>query len=120
MKQKVKVLIADDNPKIRSTLKDILSEKGYAACAFKNGYELLANLKNELPEIIILDMVMPEKNGIDILSTIKSVLPEAKVIIYTGFKKYQNSIYASMADRFLLKADNPENLLQCVAELAKE
>lgn len=117
MKKKIKILIADDNPKIRSTLKDILTEKEYAACAVKNGYELLSNLKGELPQVIILDLVMPEKDGIDILSTIKSVLPTTKIIIYTGFKKYQNSIYASMADKFLLKADNPENLLQAISEL---
>lgn len=120
LKNKIKVLIADDNPGIRSTLKDILTDKEYAVSTVKNGYELLSSLKGEPPRVIILDLIMPEKSGIEVLSAIKSVLPGTKIIIYTGFKKYQNSIYAGMADRFLLKGENPENLLKAISELTRE
>ncbi len=119
MNKKIKVLIADDDPNICMTLKDILSEKGFIAETANNGYELLANLKRKLPNIIILDLMMPEKDGIEVISTIKSIGSDIKIIIYTGFKKYEKSTYARLADKFLLKATGPEKLLQTIIELTK-
>ncbi len=118
MPQKIKIVIADDNPNICSTLKDILTEKEFWVETVKNGYELLLNLRKGPAQIIILDLVMPAKDGIEILSTIKSIAPKAKIIIYTGFKKYENSVYAGIADKFLLKGENPEKLLEAIQDLA--
>lgn len=120
MSKKAKIVIADDDVGIRTTLIDILTEKNYAIDAVQDGYELLANLKKKSPQIIILDLMMPEKDGIEVLSTIKSISPNTKIIIYTGFKKYENSIYARSADRFLLKGETPEKLLQTIEELLEK
>lgn len=117
MPQKTKIIIADDNSDIRSTLKDILIEKEFLVETVKNGYELLLNLRKSPAHIIILDLVMPVKDGIEILSTVKSISPNTKIIIYTGFKKYENSVYASTADKFLLKGENPEKLLEAIQAL---
>ncbi len=111
------IIIADDDEKIRLTLIDILKETGYRVDAVKDGYELLANLKTKSPNIIILDLMMPEKDGIEILSSIKIISPDTKIIIYTGFKKYENSIYARSADKFLLKGESPVKLLQAISNL---
>lgn len=119
MQKKIKVLIADDDPNIRMTLKDILAEKGFIAETANNGYELLASLKKKLPNIIILDLMMPEKDGIEVISTIKSISTDIKIIIYTGFRKYEKSTYAHLADIFLLKATGPEKLLQAIIDLSK-
>lgn len=118
MDQKIKIIIADDDPNIRESLKDILVEKKYLVETVKNGYELLASLKKSLSHIIILDLIMPEKDGIEIISAVKSLSPHSKVIIYTGFKRYERSIYARSVDKFLLKAGSPEILLQTISELA--
>lgn len=118
MQGKIKIIIADDNPNIRQTLKDILMEKGYSVETVKNGYELLAYLKEKSPHIVVLDLIMPGKDGIAIFATIKCISPNAKIIIYTGFQKYKNSVYARKADRFLLKSGNPKMLVQSIADLA--
>lgn len=120
MQKKIRIFIADDNPLIRTTVKDILEQKGYIVETIKDGYELLATLKNKVPDVIILDLIMPEKNGLEILSTIKTVSPNIKVIIYTGFKKYSNSIYARSADKFLLKGDSPQKLLNAIKDLTED
>lgn len=117
MKDKIKIVIADDNATIRQTLRDILTEKGYLAEEVKNGYELLVYLKEQSPQIVILDLMMPEKDGLEVFSAIKCIIPDVKVIVYTGFQKYEHSIYTEMADRFLLKSGNPEELLQAIVEL---
>lgn len=118
-RNRIKIAIADDNPRIRQTLFDILTEKGYSAKTVKNGYELLSHIKKEYPNIVILDLVMPEKDGAAIFTTIKSISPGTKIIIYTGYHKYENSAFAKTADRFMLKDDNPEGLLRAVEELAE-
>ncbi len=117
--KKVKIVIADDNINIRRTLKDILEEKGYPVDVVKDGYELLAYLKKEekLPYIVILDLLMPVKDGLEVIFSIKSVSPGSKIIIYTGFRRYENSIYARSADRFLLKTETPGKLLEMIEEL---
>ena len=117
MSKKAKIVIADDDAGIRATLTDILTERKYAIDAVENGYELLVNLKKKSPQIVILDLMMPEKDGIEVLSAIRSISPNTKIIIYTGFKKYENSIYARSADKFLLKGESPEKLLQTIEEL---
>ena len=117
MQNKIEVVIADDNPNIRETLKDILIEKGYLVSAVRDSYELLAYLKGKSPHILILDLIMPGKNSLDILFAIKSISSNTKIIIYTGFQKYENSIYHKTVDKFLLKDDNPEKLLQAIIEL---
>jgi len=118
MKKEISIVIADDNEGIRQTLKDILSEKGYLVETANNGYELYHYLKKKSPDIIILDLMMPEKDGIEILFSIKTISPGSKIIIYTGFQRYENSIYAQTADRFILKGQTPEDLLKAIDELS--
>lgn len=117
MQKKIKIVIADDNLNIFLSLKDILNEKGYFVQGVNNGYELIYYLKKNLPEIIILDLMMPEKSGMETLSCIKTISPKSKIIIYTGYQRYENSLYAHIADRFLLKGNSTEELLKAIEEL---
>jgi len=120
MEKKHKIVVADDNINIRQNWLDILTDKGYQVSTVKDGYELLNYLRKESPEIIILDMIMPDKDGIEIFSSIKSIVPSSKIIIYTGFERYEHSVYAGIADKFLLKSDNPEILLKEIEELLEK
>ncbi|MCK4917714.1 MAG: response regulator [Candidatus Omnitrophica bacterium] len=109
-----RVLIADDNKAVRDTLKDVLAGKEYLVDTVVNGYELLAYIKETIPNIIILDLIMPEKGGLDIIFSIKKIAPNTKVIIYTGYSKYEKSIYAESADSFIVKGESIENLLRII------
>ena len=112
------IFIADDNPNIRQTLKDIFTEKGYLVEAVDNGYKLLTCLKESSPHIIILDLMMPTKDGLDIISAIKSI-SDAKIIIYTDFARYENLACSTGADKFVLKDVTPDRLLQVIEEIDK-
>lgn len=116
-KKTTRVVIADDNADIRQTLKDILTEAGYLADTVKDGYELVGYLKKNEPEIIVLDLMMPEKNGIEVFDCLKCIRPTSKVIIYTAFHKYEASLFARIADRFVLKDASPQKLLDAIKEL---
>lgn len=117
MPKKTEIIIADDDPLICQTIIEILTEKGYTASCAKNGYELLIKLKEKTADIVILDLIMPQKSGIEIISTIKSLYPKTKIIVYTGFKQYEDSTYTRKADKFHLKGNGPKELLISISEL---
>lgn len=119
-KGKIRIVIADDNLILRQELKNKLTESGYLVENFKDGYELLDYLKRESADILVLDLMMPRKDGLDVFGTIKAIYPRTKIIIYTGFQRYKNSMFARAADRFLLKDDHPEKLLAVIKELTME
>ena len=93
-------------------------QKGYSVDTVKDGYKVLGYLMKKRPQIIILDLMMPDKDGLTIFSTIKDLSPLTKIIIYTGFNEYEHSVAAKQADRFLLKEGKLDNLLKTVDELA--
>lgn len=118
MNQPGKIVIADDNVEICDLIKDILKGVGYDVDAVHNGYELLAYLETNNPRVIILDLMMPEKDGMSILGTLREISPLSRIIIYTGYAEYQNSVYARTADRFLVKGASIEGLIKAVEELS--
>ncbi len=115
--KKPQIVIADDNDNIRQTLKDILLEKGYCVETVKDGYELLSFLKQNPSDIIILDLMMPEKGGIEVFDSLKYVCPGVKIVIYTAFHKYEGSSFIHFADKFILKDAPPQKLLEAIEEL---
>lgn len=117
MSAKARIVIADDNANIRLTLTDILTEHSYVVDAVKNGYELIAYLKKSEPDIIILDLMMPEKDGIEVFDCLKCLRPEIKIIIYTAFHRYSESQYARLASKFVLKDSPSQDLLKAIEEL---
>ena len=117
MQKSKKIVIADDNKELCDLIIDILEGSGYEVDSVYNGYELLTYLETNNPSVIILDLMMPEKGGLSILDTLKQVSPYSRVIIYTGYHEYENSIYARAADRFLVKDGRVEDLINAVKEL---
>ena len=118
MKQQRKVVIADDNKRLCEVVRSILGEEGYDVDEVHNGYELLAYLEDNNPSVIILDLMMPEKDGISVISSIKQLVPHSRIIIYTGYQEYENSVYARSVDRFLVKGGNLDNLVKVIEELS--
>jgi len=118
MNQQGKIVIADDNVEICDLIKDILKGVGYEVDAVNNGYELLAYLETNNPKVIILDLMMPDKDGMSILGTLREISPLSRIIIYTGYSEYKNSVYARVADRFLVKGTSIEGLIKAVEELS--
>lgn len=76
-----KILIADDALFMRMTLGNILKEAGYDICEAKNGREMIQVYEEEEPDLIMLDITMPEMDGLDGLKALKKNYPKAKVIM---------------------------------------
>ncbi len=110
MKEKPNILIAEDEEANRKLLVDFLTTLGYRATGVSNGKEALEKILEHKPDIIILDINMPEMDGFEVLKIIKSN-PETRiipVIVITGLGDNENHIKAVElgADDFLTKPFN--------------
>jgi DNA-binding NtrC family response regulator len=90
----IRVLVADDERNLRELLVRELTRKGHTATGVADGQEALDRLRDEVPEVLLLDMRMPKVEGIDVLRALQE-LPEApQVIVMTGFQEVSTAVEA--------------------------
>ena len=65
-----KILVVDDSPTERFALTELLSERGYQVVTAENGEDAIAKSKSEMPDLILMDVVMPGQNGFQLTRAI--------------------------------------------------
>ncbi|OIK04288.1 DNA-binding response regulator [Bacillus sp. MUM 116] len=113
-----KIIIVDDQAMVREGLRMILGmhEEIDIVGEAANGEELLALLKNNLPDVILMDIRMPVMNGIDTLKAVKETYPSVKVIILTTFNE-DEYIFNGLkfgADGYILKDSNSKEIIKAI------
>ncbi|MEI7612815.1 MAG: response regulator [Betaproteobacteria bacterium] len=115
-----KVLIVDDNDLMRTLLRGILRNESYQIIGeAKNGTVALESIARAKPDIVFLDVMMPEMDGLEALQTIKRKHPEIVIIMITGNPSKENveeSIQGG-ASGFIVKPFNSAKVLDTL-ELA--
>jgi len=84
-RNKITILIADDNETMRRGMAQILTDEGYAVHQASDGSTALKMLENIDPELVIADYRMPGMNGLELLKAVKNRLPDTEVIIVTAY-----------------------------------
>lgn len=84
MKKKIKVLIADDEVEFASTLSTRLQLRNFEAAMVTSGEAALRAVADNCPNVLLLDMKMPDLDGLEVLAKLKDENPRLKVIILTG------------------------------------
>ena len=79
------ILVADDDASIRSLLGQLLQDEGYAVQEAATGVEVVEKVKENAPDLVIMDVRMPELDGIEALSRVKAASPRTSVLIMTAF-----------------------------------
>ena len=79
------ILIADDDPSIRSLLKAFLENEGFVVSEARNGAEVLGSLGNGKPDLLVMDVRMPEMSGIDVLQKISDQNLDIPVLVMTAY-----------------------------------
>jgi DNA-binding response OmpR family regulator len=114
MEQK-KILIADDNENIREALTYLLEDEGYKLWLAKDGADTLRKVSEVQPDILFLDIMMPEINGYDVCRTIKNDpnLKKTYIIMLTakGQVAEQERGKAVGADEYIVKPFSPMEIL---------
>ncbi|NQV17952.1 MAG: sigma-54-dependent Fis family transcriptional regulator [Armatimonadetes bacterium] len=111
-----KILIVDDDPQIRMLLSDRLKMNGYKVAQAENGVKGLDMIVKENPDLVLLDLIMPEMDGMEVLDRITRDYPDLIVVILTAFGTIEKAIDAMKlgAYDFLPKPCKPDHILLVV------
>jgi len=115
------ILIVDDDDSIRSLLQQELSEAGYLIDEATNGKEALERIRKNRPDLIILDVMMPEMNGFDLAAILKND-PQTMDIPIIVLSIVQDKIrgYRIGVDRYLTKPIDTAQLFSEVGTLLQQ
>lgn len=114
----IKVSIADDHPLILNGIIDMLShnENIDVVATYPDGTSVIDGVRQEQPDVLILDIQMPDVRGEEVLIVLKKEFPELKVLVLTNFDNtlYANNMMNNGASGYLLKNTNKETLIKAI------
>ena len=118
----MKILVIDDDHMVRYALSKILQRNGYDVVTASDGKRGMALLRDELPDLVITDIIMPEQEGIETIGLIKRQYPQMKIIAISGGGRIRNVDFLQMArslgaDEVLPKPFDAEELLSRLRRL---
>jgi two-component system cell cycle sensor histidine kinase/response regulator CckA len=111
-----KILIVDDEPRMCKSLKVLLSEESYEVHTCKNGEDALKSLDENMFDLILLDIVIPDMDGRQIMDHITSRCPDTPVVLMTGHASVESAVTALRggAYDYLKKPFEHEELLKTI------
>jgi DNA-binding response OmpR family regulator len=112
-----KILVVDDDPNIRFLYNQIFSEKGYRVLEAESGEEAFDSLGNQEIDLVVLDIKLRLESGLDILQRIVKEFPNIPVILCTAFASYQDDYISWLADSYIVKSSDPNELLEEVNDV---
>lgn len=114
------VMIIDDAVFMRNILRAIVKDKGYTViCEAASGIEAMRTLHDHQPDIIILDIILPDSNGLDLLESIVKVRPQSKVVICSSIGQ-ESTVRKALecgAKAFIQKPFTPEKVIDALEGL---
>ena len=111
------ILIVDDAAFMRMMIKDILSKNGYTVAAEAENGKVAVDKYNEAkPDLVLMDITMPEMDGIQALKAIKANDPNAQVIMCSAMGQ-QAMVIQSGAKDFIVKPFQAERVLEAVKKV---
>ncbi len=116
-----RILITDDALFMRVTLKKILTENGYEVVGeAANGQEAVDLFQSLKPDVVTMDITMPEMDGLEALKAIRAIDPAANVVMCTAMGQKNMVVEAIQAGAkdFIVKPFQPERVLEAMAKVA--
>lgn len=113
------VLLVDDNPRGLEFLDVRLKSLGYRTTLAHNGEVGVGVVERDRPDVVVLDVTMPEMNGYQACRAMKRIAPKMPIIILTAKTEAADRFWAmqSGADAFLTKPIDPTRVVEALAEL---
>ncbi len=112
-----RLIVVDDTLFMRKMLRDLLTRQGYEVAAeARNGREALAFYQEHHPDLVIMDITMPEMDGIEAVRAILQVNPKARIVMCSALGQdgpVMEALEAGALD-FVLKPFLPEKVLEAV------
>lgn len=120
-----RILIIDDEPQIRSMLRLMLERVGYEVAEAPDGIEGIRRYRENPADLIITDLIMPNKDGIGMIIDLKKEFPKVKIIAMSGGgvnrpEGYLDGAKKLGASRTLTKPIDRDEMLKAVKETLKD
>jgi DNA-binding response OmpR family regulator len=116
-----RILIAEDNAEIRALVSSILVEEGHKVGVAQNGQQALDMMMDDAPDVLVLDIMMPQMDGYTVLKEIKSngIKESMKILILTAKTSESDWVrgYKLGADAYLTKPFDTDELINGIDEL---
>jgi CheY-like chemotaxis protein len=120
MEAKANVLIVDDEPSVRLTMSQVLTEIGYRVRSAADGFAALAEIRREAPEILISDLNMPGLSGFELLPVVRRRFPRIQIVVMSGAYSAGEVPSGVTADAFYPKGGSVVYLMAILESLAPE
>jgi CheY-like chemotaxis protein len=113
------ILLVDDDPQILLMMKRTLDKEGYSTVALASGKAALDTIQEHRPDLVILDLSMPELDGFDILRIVRTQMPQLNIVVMSGYLSGALLEVARLlgAVGTIQKPFSPEVLVQIVREM---
>ncbi len=114
----MKILIVDDEKNILKLYKAELEDEGYTVVSANSGTEALQLFESEKPDIVTLDILMPDMDGIQVLRLMKEKNPKIPIIMLTAYD-YRDDFSVWVADAYVVKSSDLTPLKGTIADLLR-
>jgi len=113
-----KIVVADDDLNVRLLFNDVLTEEGYEVVGVASGPEAIREVEKSPPDLLILDIKMPEMHGLEVLEKVRRVKKDLPVIVCTAYKHMDKdpAILESDVKAYLVKPVDINKLKDTVKE----
>jgi len=109
-----KILLVDDEESIHLLYREEFEEEGYEVHSSLGGTDALEKYKIISPDLVILDINMPDMNGIEVLRQMKEINPKLPVILSTAYHEYKQDLGAWASDEYIVKSSDLAELKEAV------
>src|ERR1700724_3330389 len=119
----LKILVADDHEVVRNGVRALIEhEPGWEVCGTAvNGRQAVETAKKLKPEVVVLDMTMPELDGLEALRQIKRALPKTEVVIFSAYRSEEviEQLFDAGAKSYIQKSDAGRHLVAAIKSLVE-
>ena len=121
MSEIIRVMIVDDHPVVRRGIKSLLAEEEDIQVVGEamNGRDALEQVAALQPDVILMDLVMPEMGGVEAIEKLTAAYPSIRILVMTSFAA-DDKVFPSIkagALGYLLKDSDPEDLIRMIRQV---
>jgi DNA-binding response OmpR family regulator len=113
----IKILCVDDDLALLRLYRDELAEEGYEIVLAKDGKEAVKKFPEERPDLVIMDIRMPQMDGIEALNAILGKDRLVPVILNTAYAQYKENFMTWGADAYVIKSSDLSELKEKIREV---
>ncbi|MCC7212892.1 MAG: response regulator [Candidatus Brocadia sp.] len=111
------ILVVEDDKNQLLLYEQELSLEGYKIITARDGLEAIKKVREQLPDLIVMDITMPKMNGIEAMGKILSEHKKIPIIINTAYSRYKDDFMSWAADAYVVKSSNLKELKDKIKEL---